>query len=512
MKPHRPGILLICLLLLLSSCTPLATQVTQGPFEPSKISEVPMVNNSDSSPSSNFADAHITWILSANGDPLYQQQLDALQKLLNGAGWSVRLDVLPSEYQDDPAGYNTDAFVTSPEKAAQLYKAGVTMDSAKLASDSSPVFAEKYSELINADVSGIPLVVERNAGRRLIAIVLPNNEVPQDWLADSPSMSDIIKWVEGNSIRIGRGVPGCTQPVPFATAMYAWAAEKGYCPLWIPNTDLMNGFCVGIENAKLQIVPMENIDGFTEIYDRLLALYHDGKLFDFADVPADTDGYLSYFSLSPSGDLYNEFLRANNLSGSDIVAVPLKGADWRTEPKAVVVNQMLAIPQNGLHPEVALKIVEWALTTREGFDLVNYGTKGSDYSLRGDLILQTPEKRRSLTKLVLAWDSGFRRIGVNEPANSVELMKDTATIMPHIPLQHIPADFSALTQLELTNQRLIHDRSNILMGLLPGSDDSNIQVIPNAGNAVDLLRMMDNSGAVTDLIQAYEVELQKLMK
>lgn len=520
----------LILILLLSACGPTSASGTSGtplPVEPAHATAAPSApaeTRDDAmapTPAAIPADAvHITWILGKDsGQPaMMQRDLDVLAVRLGKNGWPVHLDVLPMEAEGHPETYATDAFVTGTGYAAQLYNDGITLDAARLATKETPVLVEKYADLIQP--AAISLQVKRDVGRACLALYMKQDKAPGDWLVTPPAMSDIVSWTENNDVRIGKGSAGITTPMPFVLSMQAWAAEQGYYNLGILKAE--GGFYARINDPVMQPLPLESISGFDTMYGRLVALFNAGKLFDMANLSADTDGFISWF---PYGQ-YDAFCQADSITGMDVVAIPLRGIDWRRSSKAPEAVSVMAIPVNNQRGAQALKLAEWALTSREGYDLMTYGERDKDYTLVADRVAPTvPDKKASFVSGngLFVWDIAMDRLTIADPANAADLLgSDNSLLLPYAnyaKAQEILAGGEnsvsrAVTAVAQDNIKLISDRNHLLMGLMPAADpDSDeTQPVTNAVAALKLLRALDTDHAVDRLAEAYAAELLKLTK
>lgn len=440
----RTNFIVMCLLLLFASFLSGCGQADSGTPLPSGFEPPPAVDS---------AKLVIAFPVAADNADITSRRKDSatyLEGLLRDRGWNITLrqeemavDEDTGEYlmqkaveADLAAGSAADGYVVTAGQAVELLRAGLTKDLSALLPQAVPALCSKSPALLQSPVAGLPLVIpQQPVSRRTLFYLL--KEAAKG--VQINRVEDIFTFLENHD---GARVYCHWSAWSYGSLLTAWAMGQGYYPLDF----------YGLMNAELYAaygdwmcspVPIESIPGFDEFFSRARALWDAGKLFgvnNAEEMPAS--GVVGYLDIE-SAHMDIELLQLFQKKGMDYLAFPLAGSATPALKGNASATRQLAVPAANQKASQLALFVQWALTDRSNYDLIQYGAEGKDYRMVGERLEHLdggqPLKWRDFTdwnptayfftKTFLFWDPAMDRLTVYAPENA-DALAGSATVVP----------------------------------------------------------------------------------
>jgi hypothetical protein len=458
-----------------------------------------------------------------------------LQKLLRDNGWKIELRaepavnnaagdllVIQSIRQDVASGAVADGYVVSADDAQVLLNTGFARDLADLVPRVAPELYGRYSDLFAGRVAGLPLALRRFTNGYLRVLYLRKDRA----LAGNArirTVEDMLALLEGDAAaRIG-----VLYDFSRSGILDAWAGEQGYYPLELYG--IHGAFYAAAGDAQCEPVPVEGIPGFAEFFDRCFRLVSSGRLVPlwYGEMPV-AEGVIGVLRpLSPTviGSAYSGYQAV----GNDYIALPLEGCGIPALPQdQPAVSSEMAVHAGSGSAEQVIGFVQWALMSREGYDLVNYGKDGVDYRLYGGRLeflnggspLTAQDWKGPISSAAYAFkgssfisDETMGRVTVYAPENYEAVMQGmlpaTHPIWSVQRFRNEPYQcYLMFSDISDANVELVSDRYQLLNGIKPrGSGDDFYENGADCRAALSLL-----ADDTQKLAEAYRDRIRQMMR
>jgi hypothetical protein len=302
-----------------------------------------------------------------------------------------------------------------------------------------------------------------------------------------------------------------------------WAGEQGYYPL--EPYGIHGAFYARLDEPLCTPVPVEDIPGFAETYDRIYKLMRSGRFVYLNGDQQAGEGMIGYIGRFVS--VYKAFFLSHQSSGVDYLAIPLAGSSVPALPQdQPAVDSQLVVYKGSGKAEPIVGFVQWVLTDREGYDLVNYGAAGTDYRLDGGRLeflnggkaLTQEDWNDTLASKAFCFlrrdfiqDAMMERIPVYAPGNYETVtagMKPAEQPIWSILKLRSNDCYKLFADIRDENQTIIGDRYQYLGGIVPGGDGN-----ARYNNGADCRALLKGKAEETKgLVKAYHDRIRQLME
>lgn len=272
---------------------------------------------------------------------------------------------------------------------------------------------------------------------------------------------------------IKKEVPGCYPASNIFISPYAFIMASGY---FRADEDMVYKW----NDPDMTLIPVEQTEAYYEAMTRLIKWNKNGYFVNTHLTPEQnfkSDNIASIMlSLGPAID----YLKSYGLSDKFVI-YPLNPQIYAEGGNGS--SGGIALTKTADGPERIIMLLEWIYSAQENYDLLMYGIKGKDYTLKDERVVMPEGKTyRSWCGSDYFFNSKYMRLFNNDPAElkayySGEL--DPRTIIP--PHKGFKPELGKMQTLVEKRNKLMGERWGVIMGTSDITLNNYINALKKAG-------------------------------